>query len=145
VFGGTLLPVIPSFVTIALTHSLLRFQSAVILSASVTFLALPGMTGAARIAGFVAISCAVGSMLASTIAFIRFRNEFSGVIDRTSVNHRLVGGEGLAGISVSIPLPFSYTYTNHPLTIYCAFRTAPLSTPFPLSSLPTPLSGSSSV
>lgn len=68
-----------------------------------TFLALPGMTGAARIAGFVAISCAVGSMLASTIAFVRFRNEFSGVIDRTSVNHRIVGGEGLAGISVSIP------------------------------------------
>ena len=66
-----------------------------------TFLTLPGMTGAARVAGFVAISCAVGSMLASTIAFIRFRNEFSGVVDRASVNHGIVGGEGLVGISVS--------------------------------------------
>ncbi|TEB20886.1 hypothetical protein FA13DRAFT_1757693 [Coprinellus micaceus] len=121
--------------------------SAVILSASVTFLTLPGMTGAARIAGFVAISCAVGSMLASTIAFIRFRNEFSGVVDRTSINHRIVGGEGLVGISNravvnSLPLVFvAYSVIGFVvgLTIY-SFRGTDLDGPSSSSPADTGLS-----
>ncbi|TEB32087.1 hypothetical protein FA13DRAFT_1754558 [Coprinellus micaceus] len=124
-----------------------KWGSAVILSASVTFLTLPGMTGAARIAGFVAISCAVGSMLASTIAFIRFRNEFSGVVDRTSINHRIVGGEGLVGISNravvnSLPLVFvAYSVIGFVvgLTIY-SFRGTDLDGPSSSSPADTGLS-----
>lgn len=73
-------------------------QTAIILSASVTFLALPGLDNAARTAGFVAILASVASLASSVIALFRHQTEVHRIASRS--------GEGLlyAVSTVSIPL-----------------------------------------
>ncbi|OJA09326.1 hypothetical protein AZE42_09530 [Rhizopogon vesiculosus] len=48
-------------------------QAAVILSASVTLMTLPGMNGIARTADLIAIMCSVLSMIISFISIIRYK------------------------------------------------------------------------
>ena len=62
-------------------------QTAIILSASVTFLALPGLDNAARTAGFVAILASVASLASSVIALFRHQTEVRRIASRS--------GEGL--------------------------------------------------
>ncbi|KAH9833855.1 uncharacterized protein C8Q71DRAFT_772821 [Rhodofomes roseus] len=78
--------------------------AAVVLSASVTFISLPGLDDTCRIAGFVAIALSASSMISAVIALFRYKTE---------VEHPVihVGGEGLLTISrrsvvMSLPLVF---------------------------------------
>ncbi|KAH7906127.1 hypothetical protein BJ138DRAFT_666876 [Hygrophoropsis aurantiaca] len=78
--------------------------AAIILSASVTLMTLPGLDGVARIAGLVAILCSAASMVSSFAALYRYKTEMDQGIGRS-------GGEGLVFISrrsvlLSLPLVF---------------------------------------
>lgn len=68
-------------------------QSAVILSASVTFLTLPGLDDVARLAGMIAILFSASSMVSTVVALFRYKAD----IERTVV---YIGGEGLMLLSV---------------------------------------------
>ncbi|KAA1466719.1 hypothetical protein DENSPDRAFT_831596 [Dentipellis sp. KUC8613] len=77
--------------------------AAVVLSASVTFISLPGLDDVSRVAGFVAILLSASSMVSAIIALFRYKAD----IERSSY----VGGEGLITISrrsvlLSLPLVF---------------------------------------
>ena len=52
-------------------------QAAVILSASVTLMTLPGLSGIARIAGLVVIMCSVLSMIMSFISIVKYKAELT--------------------------------------------------------------------
>jgi hypothetical protein len=52
-------------------------QAAVILSASVTLMTLPGLSGIARMSGLVAITCSVLSMTTSFISIMRHKAELT--------------------------------------------------------------------
>lgn len=67
-----------------------------ILSASVTFISLPGLDDVARLAGLLAILFSASSMVSTVIALFRYKVD----IERTVV---YVGGEGLMLLSVSDP------------------------------------------
>jgi hypothetical protein len=69
-------------------------QSAVVLSASVTLLSLPGLDDIARLAGIVAILFSASSMVSTVIALFRYKAD----LERTIV---FIGGEGLMVQSVS--------------------------------------------
>ena len=71
-------------------------QAAVILSASVTLLTLPGIDDIARLAGIIAILFSASSMVSSVVALFKYKAE----LDRTIV---YVGGEGLMVLSVCYP------------------------------------------
>ncbi|KZT70260.1 hypothetical protein DAEQUDRAFT_667898 [Daedalea quercina L-15889] len=78
--------------------------AAVVLSASVMFISLPGLDDACRLAGFVAIALSASSMISAVIALFRYKVE---------VEHPVVhvGGEGFLLISrrsvvMSLPLVF---------------------------------------
>jgi len=74
-------------------------QAAVILSASVTLMTLPGLNGIARIAGLVAIMCSVLSMITSFISIIRYKAELAHGTPTS-------GSEGFVLLSVrSLSLP----------------------------------------
>ncbi|EGO02346.1 hypothetical protein SERLA73DRAFT_104765 [Serpula lacrymans var. lacrymans S7.3] len=78
--------------------------AALILSASVTLMTLPGLDTISRIAGLVAIVCSTASMIASLMAFIRYKTD---VTRPTST----IGGEGFVFITrrsmiLSLPLVF---------------------------------------
>lgn len=78
--------------------------SAVILSASVTFMTLPGLDDVARLAGMIAILFSASSMVSSVFALFRYKAD----VERTVV---YVGGEGLMLLSqrsivMSLPLVF---------------------------------------
>ncbi|KAI0940341.1 hypothetical protein AcV5_001475 [Taiwanofungus camphoratus] len=78
--------------------------AAVILSASVTFISLPGLDDVARLAGLLAILFSASSMVSTVIALFRYKVD----IERTVV---YVGGEGLMLLSrrsviMSLPLVF---------------------------------------
>lgn len=73
-------------------------QAAVILSASVTFLTLPGLDDMARLAGFIAILFSASSMVSSVFALFRYKAD----VERTVV---YVGGEGLMVMSVRVVGP----------------------------------------
>ncbi|KAH8092509.1 hypothetical protein BXZ70DRAFT_898238 [Cristinia sonorae] len=78
--------------------------SAVILSASVTFMTLPGLDDVARLAGLIAILFSASSMVSSVVALFRWKAD----VERTVV---YVGGEGLTlltkrSIVMSLPLVF---------------------------------------
>jgi len=79
--------------------------AAVILTASVTFMSLPGLDDIARIAGFVAILCSAASMSASVIALFRYKAD----MDRTVWHYDMRGG-GMTlsrrSIMMSLPLVF---------------------------------------
>ena len=74
-----------------LTYALL--QAAVILSASVTLLTLPGVDDISRIAGIVAILFSASSMVSAVFALFKYKAEME-----RSVMY--VSGEGLMVLSV---------------------------------------------
>ena len=80
-----------------LTYALL--QAAVILSASVTLLTLPGVDDISRIAGIVAILFSASSMVSAVFALFKYKAEME-----RSVMY--VSGEGLMVLSVRRILPF---------------------------------------
>jgi hypothetical protein len=87
-------------------HTILTFivkQTAIILSASVTFLALPGLDNAARTAGFVAILASVASLASSVIALFRHQTEVHRLASRS--------GEGLI-YTVSTVSTLSLAFTS---------------------------------
>lgn len=51
------------------------FQSAIILSASVTLMSFPGLDSIARIGGLVAITCSILSMVSSFASIFRYKTE----------------------------------------------------------------------
>ncbi|KAI0690265.1 hypothetical protein BC835DRAFT_1365422 [Cytidiella melzeri] len=78
--------------------------AAVILSASVTLLTLPGLDDLARLAGMIAILFSASSMVSSVVALFKFKAD----MERTVV---YVGGEGLMILSkrsivMSLPVVF---------------------------------------
>lgn len=78
--------------------------AAIILSASVTLVSLPGLDNLGRIAGFVAILCSAASMISAVIALFRYKAD----VERAVV---YMGGEGLVMLSrrsivMSLPLVF---------------------------------------
>ena len=64
------------------------------MSASVTFLTLPGLDDITRVAGFVAIILSASSMMSAVIALFRYKSD----IERSS--YAGVGGEGMIMLSV---------------------------------------------
>lgn len=79
-----------------ITHFVYRIPSwkaAIVLSASVTFLSLPGLDNVSRIAGFVAILFASFSMASTVVALFRYKADLE-----RPVSH--IGGEGLMMLSV---------------------------------------------
>lgn len=75
------------------THSACFLQAAVILSASVTLLTLPGLDDIARLAGMIAILFSASSMISAVVALFKYKAG----LERTVV---FVGGEGLMVMSV---------------------------------------------
>ncbi|PSR83451.1 hypothetical protein PHLCEN_2v5723 [Hermanssonia centrifuga] len=78
--------------------------AAVILSASVTFLSLPGLDDISRLAGMIAILFSASSMVSAVVALFRYKAD----LERTVV---YVGGEGLMVVSqrsivMSLPVVF---------------------------------------
>ncbi|KIJ07455.1 hypothetical protein PAXINDRAFT_19360 [Paxillus involutus ATCC 200175] len=78
--------------------------SAIILSASVTLMSLPGLDSIARIGGLVAITCSVLSMVTSFVSTFRYKAEMA-----RGVSHS--AGEGFMTLSrrsimLSLPLVF---------------------------------------
>lgn len=53
------------------------FQSAIILSASVTLMSFPGLDSITRIGGLVAITCSVLSMVSSFVSIFRYKAEMA--------------------------------------------------------------------
>jgi hypothetical protein len=70
-------------------------QAAVILSASVTFITLPGIDDVSRLAGFLAILLSASSLIAAVIALFRYKSD----IENPIVYPR---GEGLVLLSVRV-------------------------------------------
>ncbi|KAG6901291.1 hypothetical protein C0995_014035 [Termitomyces sp. Mi166 len=80
---------------------LFLFKAAIVLSASVTFLCLPGLDNFARIAGFVTILLSTFSMVSALVALFRWKTEMDNPISH-------VAGEGLMRLtrrSVIMALP----------------------------------------
>ncbi|KAI0337961.1 hypothetical protein BDW22DRAFT_1338908 [Trametopsis cervina] len=78
--------------------------AAVILSASVTLMTLPGLDDIARLAGMIAILFSASSMVSSVVALFKFKAD----VERTVV---YIGGEGLMVLSrrsiiMSLPVVF---------------------------------------
>ncbi|EMD40307.1 hypothetical protein CERSUDRAFT_130057 [Gelatoporia subvermispora B] len=78
--------------------------AAVVLSASVTFITLPGLDDVTRLAGLVAIMFSASSIVSAVIALLRYKTD----IERSSV---YIHGEGLMVLSrrsvvMSMPLVF---------------------------------------
>ncbi|KAF9235233.1 hypothetical protein BU15DRAFT_51639, partial [Melanogaster broomeanus] len=78
--------------------------SAIILSASVTLMTLPGLESIARIGGLVAITCSVLSMVTSFVSIFRYKAEMARGVGLSS-------GEGFVMLSrrsimLSLPLVF---------------------------------------
>jgi TRAP-type uncharacterized transport system fused permease subunit len=73
------------------------WKAAIVLSASVTFLSLPGLDNIARIVALVAILCATASMVSSVIALFAFKAEMERTVST-------LGGEGLMNLSVCLLL-----------------------------------------
>jgi len=78
--------------------------AAILLSASVTFLSLPGLDNIARVAGFIAILFSSFSMASTVVAIFKYKAD----LERPAAH---VGGEGLVMLSrrniiMSLPLTF---------------------------------------
>jgi hypothetical protein len=69
-------------------------QAAIILSASVTVISLPGLDDVARVAALLAILCSTASMASTVVALFRYKVD----IERSVY----VGGEGVVFLSVSL-------------------------------------------
>ncbi|KAF5355395.1 hypothetical protein D9757_012541 [Collybiopsis confluens] len=69
--------------------------AAIILSASVTFLSLPGLDGTARISGLVAVLLATFSMISSVVALFQYKSDLECVSSNIVEPWAVYGGEGL--------------------------------------------------
>ncbi|THH18607.1 hypothetical protein EW146_g2429 [Bondarzewia mesenterica] len=78
--------------------------AAVILSASVTFISLPGLDDVARVAGFIAIILSASSMISAVIALFRFKSD----IERSSAYYSHEGVVMLSRRSVLLSLPLVF-------------------------------------
>ena len=72
-----------------------RSQAAIILSASVTFITLPGIDDVSRVAGFIAILLSASSLISAVIALFRYKSDIENPIAYPR-------GEGLILLSVCI-------------------------------------------
>ena len=72
-------------------------QAAIILSASVTFITLPGIDDVSRVAGFIAILLSSSSLISAVIALFRYKSDIENPIAYPR-------GEGLVLLSVCIIL-----------------------------------------
>ena len=106
-----------------LSHFLKNPKAALVLSASVTFLSLPGLDGLTRTASMVAGLFAAFAVAATGVAVLRHKADLE-----RPISH--VGVEGIAGISVSLPFSprmilgliyFSTSEANH-----CTFSSSRL-------------------
>ena len=75
-------------------YTALIVKAAIVLSASVTFLSLPGLDNISRVVGFVAILLASFSMASTLVAILRFKSDVERGVS-------FVGGEGLMMLTVS--------------------------------------------
>ncbi|KAF9476779.1 hypothetical protein BDN70DRAFT_949891 [Pholiota conissans] len=105
--------------------------AAIVLSASVTFLSLPGLDNVARTAGMVAVVFATFSLVATGVAILRHKTDLERPIS-------LVGIEGLMVISrrtvaLSLPMVFLAYALIGVITglILYTFRGAPIGSPSP--------------
>ncbi|KAJ8698975.1 hypothetical protein PTI98_005621 [Pleurotus ostreatus] len=78
--------------------------AAIVLSASVTFLSLPGLDSIARVTALVAILCSTTSMAASVVALFRYKADLE-----RPISIAVGGGEGMVALSsrniiMSLPL-----------------------------------------
>lgn len=80
-------------------------QAAVILSASVTFITLPGIDDVSRVAGFIAILLSASSLISAVIALFRFKADIENPIAYPR-------GEGLVLLSVCITCTYSFLMVN---------------------------------
>jgi hypothetical protein len=76
-------------------------QAAIILSASVTFITLPGIDDVSRVAGFIAILLSASSLISAVIALFRFKSDIENPIAYPR-------GEGLVLLSVCIICKYSF-------------------------------------
>ena len=74
------------------------FKAAIVLSASVTFLSLPGLDNVARVAGLIAVLFSTFSMASTVVALFKYKADAERAVS-------LVGTEGLLIISVSFFSP----------------------------------------
>ncbi|KAJ6518085.1 hypothetical protein C8R47DRAFT_1062635 [Mycena vitilis] len=102
--GRSLLPVL-------LVGACTCLLAAVLLSASVTFLSLPGLHSVARVVALVVVLLAAGSMASGLVALFRYKSELAGPVVASTeyLNPARVGREGLMLIStrsviMSLPL-----------------------------------------
>jgi hypothetical protein len=80
-------------------------KAAVLLSASVTFLSLPGLHNIARVVALVVVLLAASSMASSLVALFRFKAESQpAAATAVQLNPAAVGREGMMVISVRAPL-----------------------------------------
>ncbi|TFK61040.1 hypothetical protein BDN72DRAFT_863919 [Pluteus cervinus] len=81
--------------------------AAIVLSASVTFLSLPGLDGIAKIAGVVAILCASFSMATTVLAVFKFKAN----MERTT-SHMNEGFLALSGATIKDPIHGDYQFDD---------------------------------
>lgn len=74
-------------------------QAAIILSASVTFITLPGIDDVSRVAGFIAILLSASSLISAVIALFRYKSDIENPVAYPR-------GEGLVLLSVCIICKF---------------------------------------
>ena len=77
------------------------FKAAIVLSASVTFLSLPGLDNVARVAGLIAVLFSTFSMASTVVALFKYKADAERAVS-------LVGTEGLLIISVSLYFPLLF-------------------------------------
>lgn len=78
-------------------------KAAVLLSASITFLSLPGLDHIARAVALVVVLLAAGAMASGLVALFRYKSELVDAarpVAVSSLNPRVIGGEGVMVISV---------------------------------------------
>jgi hypothetical protein len=69
------------------------------LSASVTFISLPGLDDLSRIAGLLAILCSTASMASTVVALFRYKTD----VERSGQYY--LSGEGLVMLTVGLRQP----------------------------------------
>lgn len=84
-------------------------KAAIVLSASVTFLSLPGLDNIARIPGLVGVLFATFSMVATVLAVFRYKADMERTISGAV---GVVGGEGMVALSVSLKTCHSDNFTD---------------------------------
>ena len=89
-------------------------KAAILLSASIAFLSLPGLDGIARVAALVVVLLAACAMASSLVALFRFKAELTEAAQPTTAAqlNPAVGREGLMLISVSDSSSYSFSISR---------------------------------